>query len=69
MVILAAAQPRGPGGYVQQFYGVDIRDSRVYHLVLDSICLEFDACVESIAEAARSQRLAAADQSRNGPRH
>jgi cytidylate kinase len=59
---------RTHAAYLQQFYGVDIHDSTLYHLVLDSTCLEFDDCAEIIAEAARSQRFAAAGQSRNGPR-
>jgi cytidylate kinase len=59
---------RTHAAYLQQFYGVDIRDSTLYHLVLDSTRLEFDACAEIIATAARSLRLLTADQSRNGPR-
>jgi hypothetical protein len=45
---------RTHAGYLQQFYGVDIRDSTLYHLVLDSTCVELDACVEIIARVARS---------------
>jgi hypothetical protein len=45
---------RTHAGYLQQFYGVDIRDSTLYNLVLDSTCIELDACVEIIAQAARA---------------
>jgi hypothetical protein len=45
---------RTHAAYLQQFYGVDIHDSRLYHLVLDSTCVELAACVEIIARAARS---------------
>jgi hypothetical protein len=44
---------RTHAGYLQQFYGVDIRDSTLYHLVLDSTRIELEACVEIIAWAAR----------------
>ena len=47
---------RTHAAYLQQMYGVDIRDSRLYQLVLDSTCIEFDACVEIIARAAQSLR-------------
>jgi hypothetical protein len=42
-------------GYIQQFYGVDIRDAALYHLVLDSTAIELEACVELIALAAHSR--------------
>jgi hypothetical protein len=45
---------RTHAGYLQQLYGVDIRDSTLYNLVLDSTCIELDACVEIIAQAARA---------------
>lgn len=51
--------------YFRQFYGVQIQDPALYHLVLDSTAIEFDACVEMIALAASS--LAAAGASVNGP--
>ncbi len=44
------------------FYGVDIRDSTLYHLALDSTCIELEACVEIIASAAEA--LAAGRRSR-----
>jgi cytidylate kinase len=40
--------------YFRQFYGVQIQDPSLYHLVLDSTSIEFDACVEIIALAAAS---------------
>jgi cytidylate kinase len=59
---------RTHAAYLQQFYGVDIRDSTLYHLVLDSTCIELDACVEMIARAARAltsgARSSSADQRR-----
>jgi cytidylate kinase len=53
--------------YLQQCYGVDIHDSTLYHLVLDSTCIELDACVEIIAQAARSLMRGASSVSENGP--
>jgi len=40
--------------YVRQSYGVDPRESRHYHLVLDSTWLSVPGCVEVIVVAARS---------------
>jgi cytidylate kinase len=40
--------------YMRQFYGVDIRDTRLYHVVLDSTAIDLDTCVDLIAQAARS---------------
>jgi cytidylate kinase len=34
---------------VQQFYGVDIHDCGLYHVVLDSTAIELQACVALIA--------------------
>jgi cytidylate kinase len=45
---------RAHGAYIQQFYGVDIRDPALYHVVLDSTAIELEACAEVIALAARS---------------
>ena len=39
---------RAHGDYARQFYGVDIRDCSLYHLVLDSTALDLEACVELI---------------------
>jgi cytidylate kinase len=47
-------------GYVRHFYGVDARDARLYHLVIDSTAIPFDVCVELIAAAARAREHAAA---------
>jgi cytidylate kinase len=40
--------------YARQFYGVDLKDSSLYHLVIDSTATGTDACVELIALAAGS---------------
>jgi cytidylate kinase len=45
---------RTQSGYARQFYGVDLKDSSLYHLVIDSTATETDACVEVIALAAGS---------------
>jgi hypothetical protein len=45
---------RTHAAYLQQLYGVDIRDSTLYHLVLDSTCIELDASVEIIVRAAHA---------------
>jgi hypothetical protein len=41
--------------YARRFYGADIKDPALYHLVLDSTALALDACVELIVLAARSR--------------
>jgi hypothetical protein len=38
--------------YFRQFYGVQIQDPALYHVVLDSTAIDLDACVEIIARAA-----------------
>ena len=40
--------------YVRQFYGVQIQDPALYHLVLDSTAIDADACVDIIARAAEA---------------
>ena len=40
--------------FARQFYGVDIRDPALYHLMIDSTALELPACVELIANAVSS---------------
>jgi cytidylate kinase len=40
--------------YARQFYGVDIRDPSLYHLMLDSTAIEPPICVELIATAVSS---------------
>jgi cytidylate kinase len=47
-------------GYVRHFYGVDARDPRLYHLVIDSTAIPLDVCAELIAVAARAREHAAA---------
>jgi len=47
-------------GYVRHFYGVDARDPRLYHLVIDATAIPPGACVELIAVAARAREHAAA---------
>jgi hypothetical protein len=42
-------------GYVRRAYGVDGRDPRLYHLLLDSTALDFDACVELIVAASQAR--------------
>jgi cytidylate kinase len=45
--------------YIDTFYGVDLHEPGVCHLVLDSTAISFDDCVELIvaAAAARERRL------------
>jgi cytidylate kinase len=38
--------------YAKHFYGVELRDLSLYHLVLDSTALPFETCVDLIAAAA-----------------
>lgn len=45
---------RAHADYVRQFYGADINDSTLYHLVIDSTAVELEACVELIALAAEA---------------
>jgi cytidylate kinase len=47
-------------GYVRHFYGVDAREARLYHLVIDSTAIPLDVCAELIAVAARAREHAAA---------
>ncbi len=41
--------------YAKHFYGIELRDLSLYHLVLDSTALPFDTCVDLIAAAARAR--------------
>jgi cytidylate kinase len=43
---------RAQSDYVRQFYGADIHDCGLYHLVIDSTTVPLDVCVELIAHAA-----------------
>ncbi len=45
---------RTHSAYLKQFYGVDIDDPSLYHLVIDSTAIPVEACVELIALAGRS---------------
>lgn len=45
---------RAHEAYMRQFYGVDIGDPALYHVLLDSTAIALEACVELIAVAARS---------------
>jgi cytidylate kinase len=45
---------RAHSDYVRQFYGADIHDCTLYHLVIDSTAIGLDACVELIAPAAQT---------------
>jgi len=58
---------RTHAGYLQQLYGVDIRDSTLYHLALDSTCIELEACVEIIARAAHALVAGAPSAALNEP--
>lgn len=40
--------------YLQQFYGADIDDPALYHLMIDSTVVPVDACADIIALAARA---------------
>jgi len=57
---------RTHAGYLQQLYGVDIRDSTLYHVVLDSTRIELETCVEIIARAARPAVPGAGPAAENG---
>ncbi len=39
--------------YLREFYGEDIRDPALYHLMIDSTALAVDTCIELIVAAAR----------------
>jgi hypothetical protein len=45
---------RTQAAYLKQFYGAEIDDPSLYHLVLDSTSIPIDTCVELIARAAGS---------------
>lgn len=45
---------RAQTDYVRQFYGADIHDCGLYHLVIDSTTVPLDASVELIAVAAQA---------------
>lgn len=37
--------------YFRHFYGADIDDPTLYHLMIDSTAIEFDACIDLIVQA------------------
>lgn len=45
---------RAHGDYARQFYGTDIRDPSLYHLVIDATAIRLEACVDLILGVARS---------------
>jgi cytidylate kinase len=45
---------RAHAEYMRRFYGVDIDDPALYHLVLDSTAIELEACIEMVVRAAGS---------------
>ena len=45
---------RAQAEYLRQFYGADVHDCGLYHLVIDSTVLELDACVGLLARAAEA---------------
>ncbi len=49
---------RAREGYVRYFYNVDARDSRWYHVTLDSTAIPLDVCTETIVTVARLQGAA-----------
>lgn len=51
---------RAQADYIRQFYGADIHDCTLYHLVIDSTAVDLDACVELIARAAEARAADAA---------
>ena len=53
--------------YFRQFYGLQIQDPALYHVVLDSTAIGFDACVEIIVRAARCLAHETAGSSATGP--
>jgi cytidylate kinase len=59
---------RAHEAYFRQFYGVQIRDPALYHLVIDSTSIEPGACVDIIARAAESLEFVAAGMPASGPR-
>ncbi len=47
-------QDRAHATYTRHFYGVDIGDPSLYHVMLDSTLIAIDVCVEVLERAARS---------------
>jgi cytidylate kinase len=49
---------RAQAAYWSRFYGADISNPSLYHLVIDSIAIDLDACLELLTVAARAQAQA-----------
>lgn len=49
---------RTHAAYAKHFYGVELTDPTLYHLVLDSTAIPIETCVELLLTAARSLRTA-----------
>jgi cytidylate kinase len=47
--------------YARRFYGVDLADASLYHVVLDTTAIALDDAVDILAAAARSVAAPAAD--------
>jgi cytidylate kinase len=58
---------RAHEAHFRQFYGVQIKDPALSHVVLDSTSIELDACVEMIVRAAESLAPATAAAAVSGP--
>jgi cytidylate kinase len=58
---------RAHEAYFRQFYGVQIRDPALYHLVLDSTSIELETCVEIIVRAAEARAPTTTGASANTP--
>ncbi|HLH15314.1 MAG TPA: cytidylate kinase-like family protein [Solirubrobacteraceae bacterium] len=54
------SQDRTHLAYAKHFYGVDLCDPRLYHVVLDSTAIDLEACVEMLLAAVHSLRRHAA---------
>jgi cytidylate kinase len=48
--------------YVREFYGLDVSDASLYHVVLDSTVIPLDTCVNVLAAVAREWTPFAAEQ-------
>jgi cytidylate kinase len=47
-------QDQAHEAYARRFYGADIRDPALYHVVIDSTAISLDVCVELLTLAARA---------------
>jgi cytidylate kinase len=53
--------------YAEQFYGVNIHDPALYHVMLDSTAIDLDTCVEIVARAAQALRMPTGQASIDAP--